>query len=65
MKVKYLRTWLGEASIMERYEGSLAKLFMKAQFLFGLPIQVEEKISVLYLSPYPVLRHVALLFCRT
>ena len=34
---------------MEQYQGPLAKLFVKAQFLASLPMRVEEKISALYL----------------
>ena len=64
-KVKYLGAWLGEASIMDQSQGSLAKLFVKAQFLASLPMRAEEKISALYLWAYPVLRHVAVLFFPT
>ena len=64
-KVKYLGTWLGEVSIMEQYQGPLAKLFVKAQFLAFLPMRVEEKISALYIWAYSVLRHVAVLFFLT
>ena len=64
-KVKCLGTWLGEASIMEQYQGPPAKLFVKAQFLASLPMRVEVKISALYLLAYPVLRHIAVLFFPT
>ena len=64
-KVKYLGTWLAQASIMEQYQGPLSKLMIKAQFLASLPLRVEEKIQALYIWAYPVLRHMAVLFFPT
>ena len=58
-KVKYLGTWLGHATVMEQFQGPLAKLQPKAQFLASLPLTEAEKVQALHLWVYPVLRHVA------
>ena len=58
-KVKYLGTWLGNATIMEQFQGPLAKLQAKAQFLATLPLTESEKVQALHLWAYPVLRHAA------
>ena len=64
-KVRYLGTWLGNATVMEQYQGQLAKLQSKAQFLATLPMTEYEKVQALHLWAYPVLRHVALQFFPT
>ena len=47
-KVKYLGTWLGHATVLDEYQGPLAKLMVKVQFLTSLPLKEEEKIQALY-----------------
>ena len=64
-KVKYLGTWLGNATVMEQFQGPVAKLQAKAQFLATLPLTECEKVQALHLWAYPVLRHVALQFFPT
>ena len=64
-KVKYLGTWLGHAIVLDQYQGPLAKLVVKAQFLASLPLIAEEKIQALYAWAYLVLRHIAILFFPT
>ena len=48
-KVKYLGTWLGNATVMEQFQGPLAKLQAKAQFLATLPMTECEKVQALHL----------------
>ena len=48
-KVKYLGTWLGNATIMEQFQGPLANLQAKAQFLATLPLTESEKLQALHL----------------
>ena len=64
-KVEYLGTWLGNATIMEQFQGPLAKLQVKAHFLATLPLTESEKVQALHLWAYPVLRHMALQFFPT
>ena len=64
-KVKYLSTRLGHATVLDQYQGPLAKLMVKAQFLASLPLKAEEKIHALYIWAYPVLWHIAVLFFPT
>ena len=64
-KVKYLGTWLRHATVLDQYQGPLAKLMIKARFLASLPLKAEEKIQALYTWAYPVLQHIAILFFPT
>ena len=48
-KIKYLGTWLGQATVMKQFQGPLAKLQAKAQFLATLPITEAQKVQALHL----------------
>ena len=63
--MKYLGTLLGNATVMEQFQGPLAKLHAKAQFLAALSLTECEKVQALHLWAYPVLRHMALQFFPT
>ena len=45
-KVKYLGIWLGNATVMQQFQGTLPKL--QAQFLATLPLTESKKVQHLH-----------------